>query len=59
MGLGNLLEVAVHHLLIGGMTDLGVDPPPIHRSARLAIKIIICVEKKWFSSFGKSVLDEE
>ena len=59
MGLGNLLKVAVHHLLIGGMTGLGVDPPPIHRPARLAIKIIICVEKKWFSSFGKSVLDEE
>ena len=41
MGLGNLLEVVVHHRLIGGMTGLG------YRDRFPMVSALVCMVTHW------------
>ena len=41
MGLGNPLEVVVHHLLIGGMIGLG------YRDGFLMVSALVCMVIHW------------
>ena len=41
MDLGNPFEVVVHHLLIGGMTDLG------HQDKVIMVSALVCIVTLW------------
>ena len=44
MGLGNLLKIVVHHLLIGEMTGIG------HRNEFPIVSVLVCMVTHWIES---------